>query len=267
MAPQPVLSDLDDHPPRPVDERARLSHQKLLLAAGDPNPAERQRLHDEVVMLNVAVADSIAHRYGNRGVDMDDLEQVAHMGLVKAVADYDPEVGSGFDAYAVPTIRGEIRRFFRDNCWTIRPTRRIQELQAAITAVEPTLTQRLGHMPTVPELATAVQSDATHILEALAAEGCFHPRSLDLPIGPSNPTALRESIGDLDDQLECVEQRHVLHQLLMGLCPRDLLIVQLRFFHGWSQREIGEEIGVSQMQVSRLLSSILARLRDRVRLG
>jgi RNA polymerase sigma-B factor len=240
-------------------ETARL----LDAAARTDDPHERTALHDEVIRLNMQVAGEIARRYHGRGIPGDDLDQVANLGLVKAVQGFDPSHGSDFLSFAVPTIRGEIRRYFRDFGWTIRPPRSVQELQTKITAAEGELFQSLGRSPRPSEIARHLDVDLELVLDSLSANGCFAPVSLDTPVaeGESGPV---DRLGAPDPAFDSAEARVALKSVLTGLTPRERKILEMRFFGGCTQAEIGAEVGVTQMQVSRLLSRLLDRLRKRL---
>ena len=245
-----------------VEGREELTHHMLSRLAAADDERERDRLCDEIVLLNMPVAQSIARRYRQRGAELDDLVQVAHLGLVKAVNRYDVESGSHFLAFAVPTITGEVKRYFRDYCWAIRPTRRIQELQHAIAGCEPELTQTLGRSPTVRELAEELGVDQENVLEALSSDGYFNLVSLDMPAGWDDASRpLAEEVGGEDRHLEWVENHEALAPVLARLSPREKRLLYLRFEKGWKQTQIAADLGISQMQVSRLLSSLLERLR------
>jgi RNA polymerase sigma-B factor len=248
-------------PHRQDAHERELRTQQLLEEALHAEPAERQRLWDEVVLLNRGAALSIANRYRGRGVDAEDLEQVALLGLVKAVHGFKVGEGPGFLAYAVPTISGEVKRHFRDYGWSVRPPRRVQELRGAMAAAEPELTQSLGRTPTRAEAAAALGVAPEDISTALAADGCFSAMSLDAPSRFDTRVTLGDLIVDDSDDFRDVERHELLRPVLEGLKERDRLILRLRFVGGCTQEEIGRELGVSQMQVSRLLSSIMARLR------
>ena len=245
-----------------MDDR-RTATARLFAEAGAAGPEARRALQDEIVQLNMGVAADCARRYRGRGIASDDLEQVAFLGLVKAVQGFDPERGHDFLSFAVPTIRGELRRHFRDHGWSLRPPRSIQELQTRILAVEGELTQELGRSPRPTDLARHLGVDLEHVLDALGATGCFAPASLDAVV-PEGEAALGERLGDLDPAFESAEARVTLAAVLRGLTPRERRILEMRFFGGATQAEIGADIGVTQMQVSRLLNRILARLRERL---
>lgn len=224
---------------------------------------DRHALEDQIVELNMVVAADCARRYRGRGIATDDLDQVAYLGLVKAVQGFDPGLGHEFLSFAVPTIRGELRRHFRDHGWSLRPPRSIQELQTRILASEGELTQELGRSPRPTDLARHLDVDLEHVLDALAANGCFAPASLDAPV-PEGEAALGDRLGGLDPAFASAEARVTLAAVMRGLTPRERRILELRFFGGCTQAEIGADIGVTQMQVSRLLNRILDRLRERL---
>jgi RNA polymerase sigma-B factor len=225
---------------------------------------DRQRLREEIVLLNTPVAEAVASRYRNRGAEYEDLLQVARMALVKALDRYDHRRGTGFVGFAVPTIRGEVKRYFRDQCWSIRPTRRIQELQQAIQRAEPGLTQALGRAPRAVELAAEIGVAEDDVIEALACDGFFHLLPLDAPGGGESSPAMAEQVGDCDRHLEWVETHETLRPALTDLSERERLMLRLRFDEGFTQSEIADRLGISQMQVSRLLNALYLRLRDRL---
>ena len=249
--------------PRQDRSHRRTETARLLAEASDAPDDVRERLHEEVIRLNMGVAGEIARRYHGRGVGNDDLDQVAYLGLVKAVRAFDPGHGSDFLSFAVPTMRGEIRRYFRDHGWTIRPPRSVQELQAKITMAEGELYQSLGRSPRPSELAEHLGVDLEQVLDSLAANGCFAPLSLDAPPaeGESGPV---DRLGGLDPAFGNAELRAALAPILRSLTPRERRIIELRFFAGRTQAEIGAEVGVTQMQVSRLLNRLLTRMRQRL---
>lgn len=226
--------------------------------------AERKRLQDEVILLNMGVARAITARYRDRGLSREDLVQAAYVGLVKAVQGFDPSYGSDFLSYAVPTVTGEVKRYFRDFGWTVRPPRRIQELQAQISRANDELAQTLHRSPRPSEVAEYLGADVESVIEAISADGCFSPDSLDVPVGDDGSTSLAQLIGGEDEDLSRAEARILLAPAVRALSPRDRRILELRFFHGWTQERIAQDIGVTQMQVSRLLSRILATLRQQL---
>ena len=250
------------------EQRAwREATSKALLERRDrsADEVERQRLIEQVVELNADVARSIASRYRNRGVDLEDLEQAACLGLVGAAHRYRPELDVPFLGFAIPTIRGEVKRYFRDYAWTIRIPRRLQELQGLVAACVPQLKQELSRQPTSGEIADRLQVDVLEIERATAARGYFHLLSLDQPIDPAGDLRLVDLVAGGEDQtLLKFEQINQLQPALDDLTSRERRILELRFVEGWSQAAIGADIGVSQMQISRILSRVLDDLRDRL---
>jgi RNA polymerase sigma-B factor len=215
-------------------------------------------------VLHLGLAHGEAGRYRSRGIPLDDLRQVAALALTKATRGYDVTSGHEFLSYAMPTIRGELRKHFRDHGWMIRPPRRIQELQARINAAEAELSQRLGRSPNPVEIADYLEECTESVIEALASDGCFVPASLDHPTGGDGSTTLGDLLPLDDDEHRASEARLVLRPILNQLSARDRQILSLRFNEGLTQRQIGARLGVTQMQVSRLLTRILGQLRNSV---
>jgi RNA polymerase sigma-B factor len=234
---------------------------RLFAERANADGSGRAAIEDEIIRLNMQVAVDASRRFRSRGIATEDLEQVAYVGLVKAVKGFDPERGHDFLSFAIPTIRGEVRRHFRDLGWSVRPPRSIQETQSKIIACEPELYQILGRAPRPSEIAAHLEIDLELVVDALGATGCFTPTSLDAPTG-EDEDALGPKLGVTDPGFDLAEARVALQPLLARLSKRERTIVEMRFFRGCTQAEIGKEIGVTQMQVSRLLSRLLARLRQ-----
>jgi len=250
------------HGTRSESERAERTRELFVLLDHTSDEAEQARLRDEVVTLNLSVADGIASRYSGRGVPQDDLEQVARLALVRVVRDFRLDRECDFLAYAVPSIRGALKRHFRDSGWTVRPPRRVQEAQLLMNSTRPELVQRLGREPTVPEMAAAIGVHEETVIEALAVDSCYSPDSLDRPMDvEGGGVTLGGCIGHEDPEFDLCEHRTVLGPLIRGLSDRDRRVLELRFVEGLTQTEVGRAIGVSQMQVSRILSRILGDLR------
>lgn len=260
-----TIAPVKPHAQQSLSKQQIADHTQELLEQAHGRPeAERQALLDQVVILNAPIARSIASRYRRKGVDADDLEQVACLGLVKAANGYRVDEASNFLAYAVPTIRGELKRYFRDCAWAVRPPRRVQEMQGTIAAAEPELTQKLGHLPSDRETAEALGTAPDEVAEATSVRGCFSTLSLDAPGPTEGGATLMETVADAEDGYELVENVHTLTPAVSDLDDRDRRILELRFCNGFTQEEIGNELGVSQMQVSRLLRGILERLRSQL---
>ncbi|MGY4770909.1 sigma-70 family RNA polymerase sigma factor [Kribbella sp. CWNU-51] len=227
--------------------------------------AERQALIDQVVELNIEIARGIARRFRGRGAEADDLEQVAYLGLVNAAHHYRLDADTPFIGFAIPTIRGEVQRYFRDCAWTVRIPRRLQEVQGSIIAKQSELQQQLNREPTRAELADYLGLEVDQVEEAMAAKGCFNVLSLDRPSDADANLTLADLVAAEEDrtvdQLEAVD---MLRPVLEELGARERRILELRFIEGWTQTEIGREVGLSQMQVSRELRKILDDLRTKL---
>jgi RNA polymerase sigma-B factor len=244
--------------------RSELTSQLFRRIADIDDENEQNRLRQEAVLVNMPVAEGVAGRYRGRGVAQEDLEQVAYLGLVKAAERFDLKHGSDFLTFAVPTVSGEVKRYFRDLGWVVRPPRRIQELQASITAAAGQLAQQLGRSAKPSEVAGALGIHVEEVVEALSADGAFTPGSLDVPVGEDGTDTVGDFVTTETHDLDRAEARMMLGPAVRELAPRDRLIVECRFFRGWTQQEIADQIGVTQMQVSRLLARILSDLRQLV---
>jgi len=213
------------------------------------------------VRQHLPLAHRIARRYAGRGIATDDMQQVAAEGLVKAARHFDPARGTTFASYAVPSITGELRRHFRDHGWWVRPPRQLQELRPEIAAAEADLRQSMGRAPTDAEIAEYAEADLALVRECRELATCFSPRSIDVESGPSG-VPLASLMGGDDPEMESVENRLALSRAVDTLEPRDRSIIRMRFAEEMTQAEIGKRIGVTQMQVSRLLTRILRDLRE-----
>jgi len=231
-----------------------------LLRRWRDNEDEGARL--ELVERTLPLAKTLARRYANKGEALDDLEQVAALGLVKAIERFDLDRDVRFTTFAVPTIAGEIKRHFRDRGWMIRVPRDVQELSARLTITRDRLTRELGRSPTVQELAKAAHSGIEQVLEALGAADAYRALSLDEPLGEGIEAL--DAIGGDDAGFERVEQRQMLRSGLTHLPAREREILHLRFYEGLTQREIADRVGVSQMHVSRLIRRSIESLRKRL---
>lgn len=246
------------------NERSVRTRQLFSLALSSDSVEERRQLMGMVIEMHLDLAHAEAARYRSRGIPLDDLRQVAALALTKATRGYDVTTGHDFLSYAVPTIRGELRKHFRDHGWMIRPPRRIQELQARINAAEAELSYKLGRSPQPKEIADHLAECVESVIEALASDGCFVPSSLDHPAGGEGNSTLGDLLTVDDDDHLASEARLMLQPVLVKLAERDRQILSMRFYEGLTQREIAARIGVTQMQVSRLLTRILAQLRSGV---
>jgi RNA polymerase sigma-B factor len=244
-------------------ERAAARAALLRLKKMSPDDSEYEALREYVISEYMSYARYIAGKFRLRGESLTDLEQVAYLGLVKSVDNYDPEYGTTFLTYATPMISGEIKRHFRDTSWDVHVPRSMQELSTAVRAAEEELTQLTGSPPTAAEVGRRLNLSADEVADAYEAVAAYSAASLDVPVAmPDGAGAsLGELLGDEDPEFDKVVDREALKPLLDRLSARDKRILLMRFFRNMSQAEIGAELGVSQMQVSRLLSRILGDLR------
>ncbi|HET7486744.1 MAG TPA: SigB/SigF/SigG family RNA polymerase sigma factor [Acidimicrobiales bacterium] len=240
------------------DEQREDLRQKFAEFAQTRSP----KLRDELIEAHLGLAEYLARRFSNRGEPLDDLTQVASVGLLKAVDRFDPERGVEFSTYATHTIVGELKRHFRDKGWAVRAPRRMQELYLRLGRIIGVLSQELGRSPTIPELALEAQVSEEEVLEALEAGQAYRFASLDAP-GPGDDEGdtMSSQLGAEDSNLVDAEHRVALWPLLAQLPKREQMILHLRFFEGLTQSAIAERLGISQMHVSRLLARSLAQLR------
>ncbi|MGR8008352.1 RNA polymerase sigma factor SigF [Streptomyces hypolithicus] len=225
---------------------------------------EKAELRNRLVRMHLPLVEHLARRFRNRGEPLDDLTQVATIGLIKSVDRFDPERGVEFSTYATPTVVGEIKRHFRDKGWAVRVPRRLQELRLSLTTATAELSQQHGRSPTVHELAERLGISEEEILEGLESANAYSTLSLDVPDTDDDSPAVADTLGSEDEALEGVEYRESLKPLLEGLPPREKRILLLRFFGNMTQSQIAQEVGISQMHVSRLLARTLAQLRERL---
>ncbi|MGW0881065.1 RNA polymerase sigma factor SigF [Streptomyces sp. NPDC002671] len=231
------------------------------LKEGSPEYAE---LRNQLVRMHLPLVEHLARRFRNRGEPLDDLTQVATIGLIKSVDRFDPDRGVEFSTYATPTVVGEIKRHFRDKGWAVRVPRRLQELRLALTTATAELSQQHGRSPTVHELAEKLAISEEEVLEGLESANAYSTLSLDVPDTDDESPAVADTLGAEDEALEGVEYRESLKPLLEDLPPREKRILLLRFFGNMTQSQIAQEVGISQMHVSRLLARTLAQLREKL---
>jgi RNA polymerase sigma-B factor len=237
------------------EELAERTHD-LFIAAQTAGPAKRQRILDEVVISHLWLAETLARRFMHRGEDNEDLMQVACTGLVEACRRFDPHQGS-FVGFAVPTITGVLKRHFRDHGWVVRPPRPTQELASIIWRQWPALVQQMGALPRVRDLAEVLGEPVGAVQQARFASQGYGASSIDAAMSRGICFCSDESDGDLDR----TEARLIIDEALAQLNDNERRLIQLRFFQQRSQSEIAEEIGSSQMQVSRLLAKLLIKMR------
>jgi RNA polymerase sigma-B factor len=244
-----------------VDDRAG-DLLKALARTPEDDP-DRTSVRDRAIQAWLPLAKHLAQRFNGRGEPLDDLVQIATVGLIKAIDRFDPEYGNDFAAYAVPTIVGEIKRHFRDRTWDVRVPRRLQELKLDINEATSTLSQRLGRSPTVADIAEHLKRSEDEILEGLEGARAYSAVSLQSLVGNGEDgTELGDLFGVEDHELALAEYRASLGPALEALSPREQKIVVLRFFGNLTQTQIAERIGISQMHVSRLLAKSLATMRN-----
>ena len=257
---EPLPLPRTDHSAPDRTQARELFERLSQLPRDDP---ERARIRATLVELHLPLVEYLARRFRNRGEWLDDLTQVATIGLIKSIDRFDLERGVEFSTYATPTIVGEIKRHFRDKGWAVRVPRRLQELKLSLTKAIGDLAQREGRAPTVSELAAHLQMSEEEVLEGLESANAYSTVSLDAPdSGDEDAPAVADSLGMIDDALEGVEYRESLKPLLERLPPREKKILLLRFFGNMTQSQIAAELGISQMHVSRLLARTLAQLRE-----
>jgi len=221
-----------------------------------------REIRDERVHAHLGLAHQLARRFSNRGETHDDLVQVASLALVRAAERFDPDRGVMFSTFAAASIIGELKRHFRDRGWAVRAPRRLQEMVLEIGSATDRLGQQLGRAPTVPELAREIHAGEADVLEALEAGQSYRTASLDARDREGQTMA--ESLGAEDSGFAGVENHSALAKAMATLSPRDRDIVRLRFVDGLTQTEIAVRLGVSQMQISRLLAASLRQLRSNI---
>ena len=258
--PRPTTQDARDA----EADRARSDRRLLERYCDAHDPVDR----DAIVERFLPLARQLAARYQRPEEPFDDVFQVACFGLVKAVGRFDVDRGVAFSSYAVPTIMGEIKRHFRDRTWAVRVPRDLQDLALRVDRVADELTRERGRAPTVDDIADTIDVQPDEVLEAMQASSAYRATSLETPRagGDDEPgDTLGDTVGMTDDGFARAEQRAVLDALMRSLTPREREVVRLRFEEDLTQAAIGERIGVSQMQVSRVLRQALSRLRTLAR--
>lgn len=229
----------------------------------EDDPA-RERLRARIVDIHVPLVKGVARRYADRGEPLDDLQQVAYLGLVKAINRFDPGIGDRFVTYAYPVVTGEVKRHFRDKTWGVRVTRRIQELRPVLQRTVQEFTREHSRSPTTAEISTLMCLTVEETVEVITACDAYRPLSLEAPADgtPSGAAGtVGEHLGSTDPALDALIDGHALAPLIDDLPERERTILLLRFFGNKTQTQIAEQIGLSQMHVSRLLRATLERLR------
>jgi RNA polymerase sigma-B factor len=225
-----------------------------------------RRLRNQLVEEHLRIADYFVKRYARRGVSTDDLRQLALMAIIHATERFDPEMGVAFSTFASRTIEGELKRYFRDRTWSVRPPRRAQELHLELRKADEDLTHALGRSPTIPELAKALDVSEDHILEALEAGVAHQASSLDQPSPGDEDGGPRSDrlLASVDVGYGRIDQQMIVEELIAELPERERTIIYLRFFENLTQPEIAERVGVSQSYLSRILRKTLLDLKARL---
>lgn len=247
-------------------EYSDVIHMFRRLATLDAGSIEFRRQRDMIIERCLPLADHVARRFSDRGEPFDDLVQVARLGLLHAVNRFDPDNGAAFVSFAVPTIMGEVRRYFRDHGWAVKVPRRLKELSLQLKKAREQLSQQLGRAPTATEIANHLGIDREEAIQALLASSAYTTRSSDAPLaaGSGEGQSVGDSLGSLDASLEKVLDVETVRPLLAALPEREQTILRLRFFENMTQTQIANCFGISQMHVSRLLERSLNRLREAV---
>jgi RNA polymerase sigma-B factor len=240
----------------------RVSAEERAALFAEYHRTDDRGLRDELIEMNIGLAEAVARRFGGRGERHDDLLQVALVGLLKSVERFDPDRGLAFSSFATPTIEGELKRHFRDKRWAVRVPRRLQEQMLEVNQSIAVLTQRAGRSPTIDEIAADTRMTPEDVLEGLEAGRAIVAAPIDGDDGQDGRGGIIDRRGQADAGLEHVEQRMIVGKLLDSLPDRERAIVTLRFYDGLTQSEIAERFGVSQMQISRILARTLDRLRS-----
>lgn len=247
-------------PARKAQDKAAL-RELFVKFAETRDPAVRE----ELILSYSSLAAYLARKFANRGEPIEDLTQVAHIGLLKAVDRFDPMRGIEFTTYATVTIVGEVKRHFRDKFWTVRVPRRLRELNNSLMKSVESLSQRLGRSPTIPEIAEETGVPFEEVVEAFELGRAYNPASLDAELAEGDEdhgTSLMDYLGGEDQELIRLEDRHTLEDALRSLPERQHEILRLRYYEGMSQADIARKLGISQMHVSRIQREALKRLRE-----
>lgn len=235
----------------------------LFQALSEAGADRQDDLRQELINRCIPLADHIARKFSGRGEPFDDLTQVARVGLVHAVDRFDVSRGSNFLSFAVPTIMGEVRRYFRDNTWAMRVPRRVKETHLRIGAAIDSLSQSLGRSPTAKEIAAELEIHPDEVTQAVIAGNAYQPSSIDaVSVGRDTEASLLDTLGEEESQFDRVEEYVAIRPLLAGLPDRERRILTMRFFESMTQTQIAQRMGISQMHVSRILAKTLARLRE-----
>ncbi len=252
----------------PASQWSTVNQLLRQMRALDQHDWRRAAIRDRVIRDCLPLAQRLARRFRNLGETDADLDQVAALGLVKAIDGFDPDYGTDFGGYATPTIVGELKRHFRDKGWGVHVPRRLQELRLEINRARTELPQRLGRSPTAADVAEFLGINEEQVIEALVASSGYRPMSIHAPLGVDEDAGtLADVLGGDDIDMDRAEYREALRPLLASLPPRIQSIVVMRFYGNMTQSEIATKLNISQMHVSRLLSRTLAELRESLLAG
>lgn len=221
---------------------------------------------EKLVMSHLNLVRFIANKFKNRGEPIDDLIQVGYLGLLKAIDRFDPSRGLEFTTFATPTIMGEIKRHFRDKGWSVRVPRRLQELSAKVNQATDTLTSQLQRSPTIAEIADYLDATVDEVLEAMESSSAYSSVSLEAPSGADDddtPSVI-DRYATEDSDLAFTDDRIIIEKALASFSPRERDVIEMRFLKGMTQIEIAEKLGISQVQVSRLLRRTLKKIQDKI---
>ncbi|GAA2533890.1 hypothetical protein GCM10010435_95700 [Winogradskya consettensis] len=257
----PIKTEAASDASATTDKASELIAALAAMPAGHPS---RSTVRARTIEAWMPMARHLANRYAGRGEPLDDLVQVATIGLIKAVDRFEADRGVEFAGFAIPTIIGEIKRHFRDRTWSIRVPRRLQELRLAITAANTNLTHTLGRSPTVADIAVHLEITEEEVLEGLEGARAYNATSLSTPISADGNTELGDTLGGEDSEFELAETRAALAPALATLDERERKIITLRFYGNLTQSQIADQVGISQMHVSRLLTKALVKLRGQL---
>jgi len=248
------------------DEYADVVAMVVMLRQLPPDSAAYARQLERIVLRCCPLADRVARHFDRRGENLEDLIQVARVGLLQAVNRFDPARGSRFVAFALPTMMGELRRYFRDYGWKVHVPRRIRDRQHDISCATAYLTNDLRRAPSIEELAEELEIDRDQVVESIVTAKAYQPQSLDVNVvdDDSRAQALGDSLGEMDAGFDRVTDRESVRSLLAALPRREQKVLYLRYFGAMTQRQIADSIGVSQMHVSRILDRTLRDLRAQV---
>ena len=247
--------------------RHNLSEEELLILFTESQESKNEEAQTQLVLLYKYLVESIAKKYSHTKSNYEDIYQVGMIGLLGAINRFDPTIGRNFEVFAIPTIIGEIKRFLRDKTWDVHVPRRIKELSPKIKAAVDHLTYKLQHSPSIPEIASFLEVQMEDVLEAMEMSRSYHALSMDKSIESDfdgNTVTLLDLVGQEENGYELINSRMTLSDFMGLLSEREQEIIQLTYFNTMSQKEVGEQLGISQMHVSRILRQAIKKLQEAV---